>query len=93
MVMNEIPFPCHMTHTGMPLSWDKAGTPKYPLCRGALTFMRKMGKTPRSAELKKAVDTIQKNEFALVLSGPEFIEHHENGFQKAARKIKKPLSG
>jgi hypothetical protein len=59
------------------LSWDMGGTKQYPLCRGALTYMRKNGKQPRDREVNQIVQSITKEELDFVMSTPEFLEHHD----------------
>lgn len=75
IVMNELPFPCHMSHEE-DLEWDKVGTSKNPLCAGALMYMKKNAKSPRRQDLAVLVKQININDCDDILSVPEFFEHH-----------------
>jgi hypothetical protein len=87
IVMAELPFPCHKTHIDRELTWEEGGTKENPLCRGALIYMRKNAKQPRNPEIQKHTNTVTKEDFELVMSTPEFLEHHANGFQNITGKI------
>lgn len=75
LVMNEIPFPCHMTHD-RDLEFDEAGEAETPLCAGALRYMRKAGKSPRRQDLAFLLKSIDRNDCENILSVPEFFKHH-----------------
>lgn len=75
IVVNEMPFPCHLTHKEN-LSWEEAGKKETPLCAGALMYMRKAGKSPRKTELAKFVKKIKLSDCDNILSVPEFFAHH-----------------
>ncbi len=75
IVMNENPFPCHLTHNNN-IGWHEAGTEQYPLCMGALKYMKKACKLPRNIELAKIIKAIPYNELDNILSVPEFFKHH-----------------
>jgi hypothetical protein len=77
LVMSERPFPCHMTHKEDMLSWEDAGTEKYPLCMGALKYMKKAGKLPRNKDLMDAMKDISRDDLDNILSLREFFEHHK----------------
>lgn len=77
IVMNEQPFPCHMTHKEN-LTWEEAGKGKYPLCKGALKYMKKAGKLPRNKELADILKNVTIEELDNILSVSEFFTHHKN---------------
>ena len=76
LVMSETPFPCHLTHED-DISIKEAGTTKYPLCAGALAFMKKNGKMPKDLKLAKFVGEISRESLSEILSVREFYKHHE----------------
>lgn len=76
IVMNELPFPCHLTHQE-DLPWDKVGASNTPLCAGALRYMKKNAKSPRRKDLNDLVKEITLSECDNILSVPEFFEHHK----------------
>jgi hypothetical protein len=78
IVMNEMPFPCHMTHDEN-LGWDEAGSEEFPLCAGALGYMRKSGKLPRRNDLAVLVKQIGIKDLDNILSVPDFFKHHNKG--------------
>ncbi len=75
LVMSENPFPCHMTHDEE-ISFSEAGTEKYPLCFGAMAFMKKNFKMPKDYEMSVFVKEIKIDETQNILSVPEFYKHH-----------------
>jgi len=75
IAMNEMPFPCHMTHDE-DLEWDEAGTESAPLCAGALMYMKKGAKMPRMVELARILKQIDIKDCENILSTPEFFKHH-----------------
>ena len=85
IVMNEVGFPCHMTHTEEDLEWEDAGTDEHPLCAGALRYMKKGAKRPRNPELLKLVLAVDIKDCEDILSVPEFIQHHT--LTKAPAKV------
>ncbi len=75
IVMNELPFPCHMTHEE-DLDWSEAGKEDTPLCAGALMYMKKSAKKPRRNDLALLVEQIDRKDCDNILSVPEFFNHH-----------------
>ncbi len=75
IVMNEIKFPCHMTHEES-INWDQGGTKEYPLCAGALMYMKKNYKSPKDAKLAEVLKDIKHEDCENILSVPEFFKHH-----------------
>lgn len=73
-VMSENPFPCHMTHE-VELSFEEAG--EYPLCAGALRYMRKNAKMPRNPEVASIIKSFKPEDLENVLSTIEFFNHHD----------------
>lgn len=73
IVMNEKPFPCHMTHDG-DIEWEDAGSKTNPLCAGALIYMKQAFKSPRNPDIAKCVKNIDRD--TNILSVPEFFSHH-----------------
>ncbi len=86
IVMQELAFPCHMTHDE-DLDWEEAGSEESPLCAGALMYMRKGAKRPRRADLAKLVEQIDPKELDNILSVPEFFDHHS--MKAIAKKFKR----
>lgn len=74
LVMSEQPFPCHKTHDE---TLELSEAHKYPLCKGALAYMKKSGKSPRNPELKKLVQEVDADTLENTLGLKEFFEHHE----------------
>jgi len=74
LVMAEVSFPCHMTHEE-DIEFNQAGT-EYPLCAGALRYMKKGCKLPRRADLSALMVNITTKECDNILSIPEFFKHH-----------------
>ena len=72
-VMSERPFPCHMTHEEN-LTFQEAED--YPLCGGALAYMKKNAKMPRDRDMADYVKQIDKEQLEEILSTPEFFKHH-----------------
>lgn len=80
IVMNELEFPCHMTHE-TDISFEEAASNKYPLCAGALGYMRKNAKKPRKPELAELVSRIDKEILDDILSVSEFFDHHTKKYK------------
>ncbi len=75
IVMNEMPFPCHLTHED-DLEWEEAGSEENPLCAGALMYMKKNAKSPRRQDLHIIVKDIPLADCDNILSVTEFFKHH-----------------
>lgn len=58
------------------ISEEEAGTNDYPLCAGALAYMKKACKLPTDKALKNLVSQIQTSQLENILSVPEFHKHH-----------------
>ncbi len=76
IVMNEIPFPCHLTHDE-DIEWDQAGKEDTPLCAGALRYMKKGAKSPRRQDLAFHVNKLTIGDCDGILSVPDFFTHHK----------------
>jgi len=77
IVMNEKPFPCHVAQGDNDVPWNKVGTEQFPLCAGALLYMKKGCKSPRDLRLNEAMKSVDTSQMDQILSVPEFIAHHE----------------
>ena len=75
LVMNEFPFPCHMTHNDN-LDWEEAGKYETPLCGGALRYMRKNAKSPRRQDIAIHVNSLTQEDCKGILSTSDFFTHH-----------------
>lgn len=60
-VMSELPFPCHKK-MDRDISFSEVGTKRYPLCRGALIYMKHNGKKPRDRALATVMSEISSDE-------------------------------
>ncbi len=76
IIMAEKPFPCHMTHPNNIVTYEDAGSEEYPLCAGALQYMKKAAKLPLNPELRALVSGIDRTQLDNILTVPEFFEHH-----------------
>lgn len=74
VVMSENPFPCHRTHDH-DLYFEE--TKDYPLCAGALRYMKQGGKIPRDPDLAKEVAKITTDDCSNILTIAEFFKHHK----------------
>jgi hypothetical protein len=74
LVMSEQPFPCHMTHE-KDLEFNEAE--EYPLCKGALAYMKKNAKSPRNQELNALVKAVEPEVTENILGFVEFFKHHD----------------
>lgn len=77
MVMSEIHFPCHMQLPKGKTQLSIKEAKKYPRCQGSIIYMRKACKFPSDKKLKAAFDQVSPEDKELVLSVPEFFEHHK----------------
>lgn len=76
MIMSEVNFPCHKT-MDRDLSPTEAGDKRYPLCRGALLYMKRNAKVPLRMDLRNAMDELVDDDPFTVMSFPQFLEHHD----------------
>lgn len=76
IVMNEMPFACHMTHD-RDLKWEETGSKEYPFCAGALMFMKQAGKLPRDKRIRDLVSKVNREDCDNILSPPDFLSHHK----------------
>lgn len=54
-----------------------------PRCRGALTFMRNIGKVPRNKEMRKLADSVKPDKKNCFATLGEFLKHHLNATVKS----------
>lgn len=75
VITAEQSFPCHLSMT------DRNGDDKpqsdMSYCRGAVMFMKKIGKLPRNRELAKMVNSVNREELDNILDLPGFLSHHK----------------
>lgn len=74
VVMSEVGFPCHMTHEEE-IGWDDVKN--YPMCAGALRYMRKCAKSPRNSEMAAIVRAFKPEDLENILGIGEFFDHHD----------------
>lgn len=79
MIMTlEKPFNCHKTIDKDVVSYDEVGSKEYPICAGALMYMKKNAKRPKDKEMDNLVQDVDKSQLDNILSVPELIQHHKN---------------
>jgi len=71
----EREFPCHLTMTDK----DEKDKPESEMsyCRGAVMFMKKLGKLPRNPVLAKMVNSVNREELDNILDHTGFFTHHK----------------
>ena len=75
LVMSENPFPCHLSHQE-DVAFEFVGQKGLPYCKGAILYMKKSCKWPRSPDLANAVRSCNPNDLDDILSISQFLSHH-----------------
>lgn len=75
IVMNELPFPCHMAMQEEDVPWEEAEDEI--ICAGSLRYMKKNAKKPRRKGLAELVNKLTPADCDNILSGTEFLDHHQ----------------
>lgn len=78
LVMEEVPFPCHITHEeDLQVNWLENKEERKPLlCSGALLYMKKSCKLPRRKDLAELVKSMNRKDCENILSIPDFFSYH-----------------